>query len=180
MIRPDPVAPSDVVLVPPRDGWAALAQREGERFAAILGTNLLVIHHIGSTSIPGIWAKPVLDLMPEVHDVAALDELRDSINSAGYEYWGEYGLPGRRFCPRLGPQGRLANIHCYQTGSPELLRHLAFRDYLRSFPDIASAYEQEKLRARDLHPKDLFAYNDEKNAWIRKVEQDALDWYRRR
>ena len=164
-------------MVPPRD-WAELAQREAESFGRLLGDALVRVHHIGSTSIPGIWAKPVIDLIPEVRDISRLDELRPEIEAAGYEFWGEYGLPGRRFCPRIDPfQGRVANVHCYQSGSSEIRRHLAFRDYLRAHPTLATEYEAEKFRARDLHPSNLFAYNDEKNAWIRRVELEALEWW---
>ncbi len=168
-----------VVLVPPDLGWAQQAEEEGRRLAALLGDNLIRAHHIGSTSIPGIWAKPIIDLAPEVRSLEKLDELKETLLANGYEYWGEYGLPGRRFCPRLDDrQERAANIHCYQTGDPGLHRHLAFRDYLRNHPAVAAEYEREKLHARDLHPLDVFAYNDEKNSWIRRVELEALDWSR--
>lgn len=170
-----------VVLVPPSPQWEEMARTESERFAQALGDALVVIHHVGSTSIPGIWAKPVIDLAPEVKDVGALDRLEARIRELGYEYWGEYGLSGRRFCPRTSPDGvRLANVHCYQSGDPGLHRHLAFRDYLRAHPALAAEYQQEKLRARDLHPHDLYAYNDEKDAWIRRVEKEAIAWYARR
>jgi GrpB-like predicted nucleotidyltransferase (UPF0157 family) len=166
-----------VVLVPPDDEWPRLAREEAERFAALLGDNLVEVHHVGSTSIPGIWAKPILDLAPEVHSVARLDELSEVLQAHGYEYWGEYGLAGRRFCPRVDDKGkRLANIHCYQSGTPELFRHIAFRDYLRAHPQRAAEYQAEKLRARDLHPLDGFAYNDEKDAWIRQAERESLEW----
>lgn len=68
------------------------------------------------------------------------------------------------------------DIHCYATGSRELFRHLAFRDYLRAHPKLAKEYEKEKLRAQVLHPNDILAYNDEKNGWIRTTELAALQW----
>jgi GrpB-like predicted nucleotidyltransferase (UPF0157 family) len=170
-----------VTLVPPSAQWESMAQAETERFASVLGDNLVAVHHIGSTSIPGIWAKPVIDLAPEVHDLNKLDAVQSRIESLGYEYWGEYGLVGRRFCPRTDSGGnRVANVHCYQKDDPELHRHLAFRDYLRAHPDLAADYEREKLRARDLHPDDVSAYNNEKNAWIRQKELEALRWASRR
>lgn len=173
LLRP----PQAVHLVPPSEEWESQAQAEAERFASVLGDNLVAVHHIGSTSIPGIWSKPVIDLAPEVRDLSKLDEVQRRIESLGYEYWGEYGLSGRRFCPRTDPAGnRVANVHCYQKGDPELHRHLAFRDYLRAHPHLAAEYEGEKLRARDRHPDDTFAYNDEKDAWIRQKEREALEW----
>jgi GrpB-like predicted nucleotidyltransferase (UPF0157 family) len=172
--------PTPVVLVRPSPNWEELARTEARRFASALGDNIVTVHHIGSTAIPGIWAKPVIDLAPEVRDLGALDKVQARIESLDYEYWGDYGLPGRRFCPRFDANGnRVANIHCYQQGDPELYRHIAFRDYLRAHPDLAAEYEREKLRARDLHPEDALAYNDEKNAWIRNAERDALAWAQR-
>ncbi len=169
-----------VQLVPHDPGWEGEARLEGERFGALLGDNLIAVHHIGSTSIPGIEAKPVLDLAPEVKDVSQLDALQSELEAHGYEYWGEYGLPGRRFCPLHRDGVRIANIHCYGTGTPELKRHLAFRDYLRAHPEVAREYEAVKQRARDLHPLDVFAYNDEKNPWIRRVELQAIAWAKSR
>ncbi len=166
-----------VVLSPSDPSWPKLAEEEARRIAAVLGANLIEVHHIGSTAIPGILAKPVIDLAPEVRDIRELDRLEKEIRESGYEYWGEYGLPGRRFCPRLHSNGeRAVNVHCYQTGDPELHRHITFRDYLRAYPEVAREYERVKIRARDLHPDDLFAYNDEKDGWIRKTERDALAW----
>lgn len=166
-----------VHLHPPSSEWAEHAQRESERFAALLGSNLIRIHHIGSTAIPGIAAKPTIDLLPEVKSIAELDLIQDQIEKAGYEWRGEYGLPGRRFCVLNDEHGkRKANIHCYETGSDEITRHLVFRDYLIAHPDLAKQYEAEKLRCQSLHPDDVFAYSDAKDEWIKRIEKAALDW----
>ena len=167
---------TEVKLVPPSPLWPALAQAEADRFAQALGDNLVAIHHIGSTSIAGIWAKPIIDLLPEVSSLELLDLARPHIEALGYEYWGEYGLPGRRFCPRRVDGLRRVNVHCYQSGQSELHRHLAFRDYLRAHPQVALAYQQEKLRCRDLCPEDAFAYTECKSDWIKATERAALAW----
>ena len=91
---------------------------------------------------------------------------------------GELGIPGRRYCTLSDTLGRrLVQLHFFKDGSAHALRHLAFRDYLRAHPATADAYENEKRRARDLHPKDSHAYSEEKAAWIRKVEAAALLWF---
>jgi GrpB-like predicted nucleotidyltransferase (UPF0157 family) len=74
---------------------------------------------------------------------------------------------------------RVFNVHCYEESNPEITRHLAFRDYLRACPDIAKAYEAEKVRAAATCPDDVLAYNDQKNAWIKETERRALQWYER-
>lgn len=165
-----------VELVPPNDEWPARALAAGQHFAQALGDNLVAMHHIGSTSIPGIHAKPIIDLLPEVRSLELLDQARTQIEALGYEFWGEYGLPGRRFCPRSENGKRTTNVHCYQTGAPELGRHLAFRDYLRAHPEKALAYEAEKMRCAALHPDDAYAYTDCKSDWIRAAERAAVEW----
>jgi GrpB-like predicted nucleotidyltransferase (UPF0157 family) len=71
-------------------------------------------------------------------------------------------------------------LHFFSAGSPQVERHIAFRDYLRAHPDVAVAYEKEKRRARDLHSNDSHAYTDEKDAWIRATQAKALTWFAER
>jgi GrpB-like predicted nucleotidyltransferase (UPF0157 family) len=144
----------------------------------ILGATLLTVHHIGSTAIPNMAAKPVIDLMPIVSSLTALDLKRNLIESIGYSWHGEFGIEGRRFCALSDSQGqRIAQLHFYNAGSPHARRQLAFRDYLRAFPDCAAEYEAEKRRARELHPDDSHAYSAEKGTWIRATESKALAWF---
>ncbi|MVM41798.1 GrpB family protein [Spirosoma sp. HMF3257] len=158
--------------------WPELAQQELDRLGQLLGSNLVAGEHIGSTALPGLAAKPVLDLMPVVHSLEALDRHRSAIEALGYEWYGEHGLPQRRFCARTDANGnRLSNVHFFASTSPDIRRHLAFRDYLRAHPAIADAYQVEKRRAADLHPLDSLAYNLEKADWVREHEADALNWY---
>ena len=165
-----------VELVDPQPGWVDKARAESERLRAAIGDTLMVVHHIGSTSIPSIKAKPVVDLLPVVASLPALDARETEVTALGYEWLGEFGLPGRRFL-RMNRDGkRIFNVHCYESSNPEITRHLAFRDYLRAHRDIARAYEAEKIRAAALCPDDVLAYNDQKNAWIKETERKALEW----
>jgi GrpB-like predicted nucleotidyltransferase (UPF0157 family) len=163
-----------VVLVPHDPRWPALARTEGERFGRAVA--VAAVHHIGSTSIAGIHAKPILDLLPVVTSLATVDAARAVLEAQGYAWWGEYGLPGRRYFTRDEAGVRIANVHVYEHGAPAIARHLAFRDYVRAHPDVARAYDEEKARARALHPGDSYAYTEEKAAFIRRVEADALRW----
>ena len=172
-----------VELVPHRPEWAAAAMVEGERLRQAIGSEIVIeIHHIGSTAIPGIHAKSTIDLMPLVTSLEALDTREEAVRALGYEWRGEFGIAGRRFCSLVDgqPRRRLFNVHCFESGLPGVERHLAFRDYMRAFPEKAKAYEAEKFRARDLKPHDTLAYSQEKGPWIRETEREALEWYRRR
>jgi len=144
---------------------------------SVLDPALVAVYHIGSTAVPGLAAKPIIDLMPLVTDLAALDAQQAKLEELGYQWHGEVGIDGRRYCTLSGESGvRLVQLHFFQTGSPQAERHLAFRDFLRTHPEITLEYEKEKRRARDLHPNDSHAYNDEKAAWVREVEARALSW----
>jgi GrpB-like predicted nucleotidyltransferase (UPF0157 family) len=169
-------APIPVELVAHSPEWAKQAAAEADRLKIALGEVLLAVHHIGSTSIPGIVAKPILDLMPEVTSLEAFDAAKDSVVGLGYEWWGEYGITGRRYCTMTDATTgkRRVQLHCFAAGSPHIARHLAFRDHLRRHPDKAREYEAEKKRARDLNPHDSHAYTAAKSAWIVATEAKAI------
>jgi GrpB-like predicted nucleotidyltransferase (UPF0157 family) len=174
--------PFVVELTPHSQRWAEMAANEASRLKATLGDELVEVQHIGSTAIPGIMAKPIVDLLPIVRSIDRLDEMENLVRSLGYKWFGEYGLAGRRYCYLLDPTTllRLFQLHCYQEGSTEIPRHLAFRDYVLAHPAMAREYEAEKIRAAAMRPDDVNAYNSEKNDWIKRIEKDALDWYAQR
>jgi GrpB-like predicted nucleotidyltransferase (UPF0157 family) len=170
---PEPI-PVELTTYDPR--WPVMAQRRCNELKS-LGPPIVAVHHIGSTAVPGLAAKPIIDLMPVVSSLAALDAQRSRIEALGYAWHGAFGIEGRRYCTATDARGiRMTQLHFFETGSPHVERHIAFRDFLIAHPDAARAYEAEKRRARALHPENSHAYSDEKAAWIRKTEQQALDW----
>ncbi|HTI89960.1 MAG TPA: GrpB family protein [Puia sp.] len=173
------VVPHAVTIEPYNPDWPSIATQITDQLRSIFKDNLQTVEHIGSTSIPGLSAKPVIDLIPIVNDLSKLDAQQQSIKDLGYQWFGEFGITGRRFCSLTSPAGqRLVHLHFFEKGAANISRHLAFRDYLLAHPQIAKAYEQEKRRAAALYPNDSLAYNDEKAAWVQKHEKDALDWYK--
>ncbi len=137
----------------------------------------VAIHHIGSTSVPGLSAKPVIDILIEVTRLADLDTQTSAIESLGYEAKGEFGIPGLRYFRRDDASvTRTHQIHAF-VGGPQTDRHLAFRDYLISHPPIAQLYGNLKRQLAERFPNDINAYMDGKDSFVKHYEAEALAWY---
>jgi len=97
------------------------------------------------------------------------------MEALGYLHKGEFGLPGRRYFIRSDPETgrRLFHVHCYAQGSPDIVRHLAFRDHLQARPELAREYERVKIACRAKHAHDQRDYGLCKSAWIDRVEAEA-------
>ena len=157
--------------------WARMYQEEAARIRHILGEELVGIHHIGSTSVEGLAAKPVIDILPVVHSVERVDRLNPQFEAIGYEAMGEFGIPGRRYF-RKGGDNRTHQVHIFEAGNlPDIRRHLAVRDYLRAHPDDCAAYAALKRQLALQYPEDIEGYCDGKDAFVKALEQRALAWY---
>jgi GrpB-like predicted nucleotidyltransferase (UPF0157 family) len=169
-----------VELVAHDPAWAERAAAESARLAQAIGATLIRIEHVGSTSIPGIVAKPTIDLMPIVRSLAELDARQQQVEGLGYVWRGEFGIPGRRYCIREEQRRRLFHVHCHQVDHPEIARTLVFRDYLQAHADEARIYEALKRGAAAAHPDDTLAYSHAKSDWIRACIGRATEWAKTR
>ncbi len=107
---------------------------------------LCALHHIGSTSVPGLIASPVIDMLGEAQDPAAIDACAPALADLGYVARGENGIPGRRFFEKRDAAGnRSHHLHVFALGATEIARHLAFRDRLRADPTLSADYAALKL-----------------------------------
>ncbi len=134
------------------------------------------LHHIGSTAVPGLQAKPIIDMLAEVRDIEKIDSLNSDMIAAGYTPKGEYGIPGRRYFFKGSEEKHSHHLHAFQSGNTEVTRHLLFRDYLRSHPEEARAYAslKESLVAR--FPNDIDVYMQGKDAFIKELDRRAVIW----
>jgi GrpB-like predicted nucleotidyltransferase (UPF0157 family) len=157
--------------------WSGQFARERQRIADAVGSIAVRIHHIGSTAIPKMKAKPVIDILVEVPSLDVLDEKSSALEALGYEALGEFGIPGRRYFCRGDAAGlRTHQVHAFKAGSPDVIRHLAFRDYLRANRPVALEYGKLKERLASLHPHDRDAYMNGKDAFVKEHEKRALAW----
>lgn len=160
--------------------WPSAFESEAEKVKAVFGDELAAIYHIGSTSVPGLPAKPIIDILLVVRDIEQADQHNGDMIALGYEPMGEFGLPGRRYF-RKGGDNRTHQIHAYQAdNTSEIGRHLAFRDYLRAHPAEAAAYGALKEQLAGQFPEDIQSYMDGKDSFIKDREQRALAWWKAR
>jgi GrpB-like predicted nucleotidyltransferase (UPF0157 family) len=163
-------------LAPYSKKWPREFEREKKRLQKALGKWAIAIEHVGSTAIPGMAAKPIIDIMLGVHTLLEADlHCVSKIQQLGYEYFPllEKETPGRRFFQNVDSQGlRTHHIHLVEINSPWWKRHLLFRDYLRTHPAVAQEYEGLK---RSLAQKfsDTNEYATAKTAFIREIEARA-------
>jgi GrpB-like predicted nucleotidyltransferase (UPF0157 family)/RimJ/RimL family protein N-acetyltransferase len=164
-------------VVPHHPDWSQQYAREAELIASALTGMTATLHHIGSTAIPNIAAKPIIDILMEVDDLSALDAHSSAMEQLGYEVMGEFGIPGRRYFRKNDAFGtRTHQVHAFQTGSVGAVRHLAFRDYMIAHPAAAQAYGALKESLALKHPDDFEAYMDGKDAFIQEHEAKAIAW----
>ncbi len=156
--------------------WPARFEREVLELSDALGDLALRIEHVGSTSVPGLAAKPVIDIQLSVASLTPRAPIVEPLVSLGYEHSIDPIEPQHEFFSKgyRGGGSEMVHVHVCETGSTWERRHLAFRDELRRDPDAAAEYAALKRRLASEHPRDIFSYVDGKSAFIRSIEARAL------
>ena len=162
--------PDDIRIADYDPAWPGRAAEEIRRIAGALGP--VRIEHIGSTAVPGLAAKPILDLMVSVGELDL--SYVEPLQRWGYAFTPFADSPDRHFFGRPPERPRTHHVHVVVAGGFEERRHLAFRDHLRAHPEAAAAYAAEKRRAAALHPTDIFGYMAAKDAFVQRLEAQAL------
>lgn len=161
-------------IADPDPSWPVLFEEEATRIREALGELAVRVDHVGSTSVPGLAAKPIIDIQMSVSSMVPREAYVEPLRSLGYRWTLDPWSDEHEYFSRDENGARAHQIHvCQAEGSWER-RHLAFRDWLRSHPDDAAAYVELKRRLAAQHPQDIMTYVDAKTAFIRSIEARAL------
>jgi GrpB-like predicted nucleotidyltransferase (UPF0157 family) len=166
----------DVILVSHKPEWLDLARQEVKRIKKALSVDVVAVHHIGSTAIPNIKAKPILDFVLVVRNLDTLDNKSHEMESLGYIAKGERGIPGRRFFSKDTNGKRSHHVHAFQINNSEIERHLNFRDYLLTHPQDAREYESLKEKLATRYPHRSGDYTEGKSDFIQETVVKARRW----
>lgn len=155
--------------------WPLLFVEERERLMSLFPSQLLDVQHFGSTAVPGLAAKPVIDLLAGVESMAVAESLVEPLLESGYTTSAEFNatLTDRRWFMRWLDGHRTHHLHVVVFGGPEWRRRLRFRDVLRAQPEVAQRYALLKSRLAAEHGSDREAYTRAKSAFVRCVVENA-------
>ncbi|MBT3260755.1 GrpB family protein [bacterium] len=146
--------------------WAKMFEAEKKSLEKLFGNQVVQIHHIGSTAIPGLAAKPIIDVLVEVQNIETIDKFNEEMKKQVYLPQGDFGISGRRFFIKGTKIHRTHHIHIFQTGNPEIQKHLNFRDYMRQNPEEVVRYAKLKQNLARRFPHDIEKYMAGKNDFI--------------
>jgi GrpB-like predicted nucleotidyltransferase (UPF0157 family) len=172
--RADPISAEEraepVVLAAYDPAWPAMFERVRERLAAALGEAAVGIEHVGSTAVPGLEAKPILDIDVVVRHADDIPRAIARLRAVGYEHLGDLGIAGREaFRAPASDAGPRHHVYACAVGTPELIAHLALRDELRADPGLAARYAALKRGLAERYRDDRDAYAEGKSAFIGAV-----------
>lgn len=166
-----------VIIAEYSSTWPALFEQEKKLLKRALGENENIIEHMGSTSVIGLAAKPVIDIMIGLRDFSIANDMVSKIEALGYEYISKYEdtMPFRRYLKKVAKGKDTHHIHMVRIGGEFWERHLLFRDYLREHPDSMKEYATLKKKLAKEEWENTNEYADAKTAFIKGVEQKARE-----
>lgn len=167
--------PRPVVIVDYDPEWPARYEVERAAIVAAIGPHIVAIEHVGSTAVPGLGAKSVIDIMVGIGSLADAPACIELLRQAGYTYYPDHEveMPERRYFD-VQDDSRDAHLHMVEHGSAFWRRHLAFRDYLRAHPDAAAEYDRLKRRLAAHYGTDREGYTNAKTEFVQGIERLAL------
>ena len=176
--RIDPAGRAPVVIVDYDPTWPARFEAGRSAILDAIGEYAVATEHMGSTAVPGLAAKPIIDIMVLVRDLGDAPACVPRLASLGYDYVPEFEaeMPERRYFRKGPPSGRTHHLHMYAAGEDHWRRYLLFRDYLRAHPEAARQYADLKRGLAERFGSDREGYTDAKTAFVRAIEAKARVW----
>lgn len=156
-------------IVPYSSEWPLLYKNEATLLKEIFGDTAIDTQHVGSTAIPGMTAKPQLDILMQVKIIKGVDAFNKKMQEAGYTVYGDALRKNGRLFSRWDNDAKVVNLHIYQPESPVAREYLAVRDYLLSHPQEAKAYEAFKLKLYKKYPADYLKYREHKDQYMTEL-----------
>ena len=163
-------------IAEPDPGWPEAARRELDRIAAALGPVAVRLEHVGSTAVPGLPAKPIIDLQVSVATLEPEEAYVEPLEGLGYLLILDPAFPDFRFFGRPHERPRTHHVHVWAAGSHHEHRHVAVRDFLRAHAEEAAAYGAVKREVAARHPGNRLAYMAGKDPYVAALEARALRW----
>ena len=159
-----------VLVLPYDEQWKQDFLKIKAELAGALGSLAIGIEHVGSTSVQGLSAKPIIDIDVVIKDYTILEDVVSALGEIGYRHEGNLGIVGREAFKYDGKE-HLKKHHLYvcPEDSPELRRHIAFRDYLRTHPEAVREYSRIKEEGAKQYPDDIEGYIEHKSPFIERI-----------
>lgn len=163
--------------------WIAAFEKEAAVLNSVFGQRVVEMHHIGSTSVPGLDAKPIIDILVILDHTDDINSFDRAMEDVGYRVRGECldatipGTPGRFYFTKETNGVRSHHVHVYAKGHWEIPDKLAFRDYLRANSDKATAYGELKRRIAAQYRFDNIGYMRAKDGFVKSTLLEARRWY---
>jgi len=169
-----------IVVVPYDTAWPERYQRERDLILDAIGAQLVRIEHIGSTAVPGLGAKPVIDIIASLPTLQDHRQCVGPLRSLGYQHRGEAGIPGRQFFRKIDPDTgrRTCHLHLVAEADPFFDEHVLFRDFLHAHPAVADEYDRLKRTLATRFGNDRESYTNAKASFISTVLGNAGRWAR--
>lgn len=159
-----------VIVLPYNPKWKTDFETIKRELASAIGGLAVSIEHVGSTSVEGLSAKPVIDIDVVISDGSSFDRVAGRLKTIGYFHAGDQGIKDREVFKYTGkPHLQKHHLYVCPQNSRELLRHITFRDFLRKNPDAVKRYSEVKERAARLFPNDIEKYMAYKSPCIEEL-----------
>lgn len=172
--------PRKVEVVPYDTHWPDFFRQEANCIQKVLGSHLKEIHHIGSTAIPNMAAKPVIDMILECDDLDEIDLIIEKLATLNYYNIRRQIIPHLSFFTRRQDKDMSFNLHIHERGSPQIKRHVNFRDYVIQRPEDAKTYEALKIKLAEKFFDDMNSYVFGKDKLVQEIDTKAKRWPKRK